>query len=89
MRGHRISVNLSPGEYVRLQELCPDGMSESAFFRHLLREAGPPEDPPTRLEALRLLAESARSGKVAAQVALARELREGDLDVVRDWVLNG
>ena len=89
MNGRRVSVNLSADEYSRLEELCPGGMSASSFFRHLLRQAGPLEDVPSRAMALRLLAESARGGKVAAQVALARELRAGDQDAIRDWILNG
>jgi hypothetical protein len=31
----------------------------------------------------------ARAGRVATQVALARELREGEHDTIRDWILNG
>jgi hypothetical protein len=43
--------------------------------RGLLREAAPREEAPTYDEALVLLAESARAGKVQAQVALERALR--------------
>jgi len=90
MRTHRVSVNLTPQEFARLQELRPESMSDSAFFRTLLREAAPiSEAPMTRMAALRLLSESAQAGKVAAQIALARELREGDRDAVREWILNG
>jgi hypothetical protein len=46
-----------------------------------------PKSPP-RSEALHLLSPSARDGKVMAQVALARELREGGEHDVVDWILN-
>jgi hypothetical protein len=86
---HRVSVNLTQGEYARLLELRPEGMSDSAFFRQLLRRAGPVEEVPTRLEAIRLLGDSARSGKVAAQVALVRELRDASDRNTLDWILHG
>ena len=89
MRTHRVAVNLSAAEYSRLQELRPEGMADAAVFRALLREAGPLGEPPTRMEALRLLAASARAGSTAAQIALARETRAGDQDAVMDWINNG
>ncbi len=89
MRVHRISVKLTPDEYSRLEELRPDGMSESAFFRDLLRRAGPVAEIPSRLEALRLLASSARAGKVQAQVALERALREHSERDLMEWIRDG
>ena len=50
-------------------------VSRSAFMRGLLRNAGPQDTAPSHDEAVGLLAESARGGKVAAQIALERALR--------------
>ena len=72
---HTVSVHLSIDEVARLDEIRSAGVSRSAFMRGLLRVAGPQDDAPTYDEAVRLLAESARGGKVAAQIALERALR--------------
>jgi Ribbon-helix-helix protein, copG family len=89
MRGEVITLRLSNQEVARLDELRGAGMSRSGFIRQLLRQSGPLEELPTRTEALRLLAESARAGKVAAQIALARELRDQAQRDIWDWVENG
>lgn len=70
-----VSIRLTPEELARLDEMRGSGVSRSAFMRALLRAAGPLDGEPTHIEALRLLAESARGGKVAAQIALERALR--------------
>ena len=70
----------------RLDRLARErGLSRSELLRALLAEAsGAPAaapEPPTRSEALELLAAKARSGNVAAVVALERALRlAGDHD---------
>lgn len=72
---HTVSVHLTTDEVARLDEIRPARVSRSGFMRGLLRAAGPLGDAPTHDEAVRLLAESARGGKVAAQIALERALR--------------
>jgi hypothetical protein len=71
---HTVSVHLSTDEVARLDEIRSAKVSRSAFMR-LLRAARPQDDAPTYDEAVRLLAESARGAKVAAQIALERALR--------------
>ena len=89
---HTVSVHLSIDEVARLDEIRSAGVSRSAFMRGLLRAAGPQDDAPTHDEAVRLLAESARGGKVAAQIALERALRAdpaADPDGERARLLRG
>jgi hypothetical protein len=59
----------------------------AAYLRQLLHEPPKRPDVATRLEALHLLSQSARDGRVQAQVALARELREADGEEIFDWVM--
>jgi hypothetical protein len=75
MARHTVSVHLTEEEVARLDEIRSADVSRSAFMRALLRSAGPLDEAPTHAEAVRLLAESARGGKVNAQVALERALR--------------
>jgi hypothetical protein len=70
-----ITIRLSSEEVSRLDEMRGAGVSRSAFVRELLRRSGPVDDQPSYPEALRLLARSARAGKVQAQVALERAVR--------------
>ena len=70
-----ISIRMSAAEVAKVDELCGEGVSRSAFVRELLRRAGPLDDEPSYHEALVLLAKSARAGKVQAPVALERALR--------------
>jgi hypothetical protein len=70
-----ISIRLSAQDVARVDEMRGGGVSRSAFVRGLLRGAGPLDEQPSYDEALRLLADSARAGKVQAQVALVRALR--------------
>jgi hypothetical protein len=71
-----ISIRMSAGEIARLDEMRAEGVSRSAFLRETLRRAGPLDEEPSYDEALLLLARSARAGKVQAQVALERALRD-------------
>jgi hypothetical protein len=74
-----VGVRLTEGEAARLEELRPPGLTRSAYIRRLIADAAPIDvEVPTWGEAIRLLAESARSGIVTAQVALVRALpRDG------------
>ena len=72
---HTVSVHLTEDEVARLDEIRSGEVSRSAFMRGLLRNAGPQDAAPSHDEAVGLLAESARGGKVAAQIALERALR--------------
>jgi Arc/MetJ-type ribon-helix-helix transcriptional regulator len=73
-----ITIRMSADEVARVDELRGEGVSRSAFVRELLRRAGPLDEGPTYPEALLLLAKSARAGKVQAQVALERALRDSE-----------
>ena len=92
MRSIRVSVNLSADEAARLAEITPAGVSAAAMFRRMLREASPPP-PASHAEALLLLAESARLGRVQAVIALERATRptagEADLDRELRRLLDG
>ncbi len=81
-----ITIRLSSEEVARLDEVRGDGVSRSAFVRELLRRSAPVDDQPSYPEALRLLARSARAGKVQAQVALERALRGARVDDDGDWL---
>jgi hypothetical protein len=80
MSTETITIRLSPEEVARVDEIRGEGVSRSAFVRELLRRAAPLDEAPSYPESLLLLARSARAGKVQAQVALERALRdENDL----------
>lgn len=81
-----VSIRLTPEELARLDELRGGGVSRSAFIRELLRRSGPLDEDPSYGEALRLLARSARAGKVQAQVALERSLRDAQDAGDGDWL---
>jgi hypothetical protein len=77
-RQHRIEVLLSDEEHDALRERAQlEGRSMGAVIRSLLGPGGDevPAAPATRGEAIALLAVSARSGQVTAQIALERALR--------------
>ena len=76
-REHRVEVRLSAEEAARLDELRAGG-SRSAAVRALIRGTGAPAagSDPTHDEAVRILAQMAHEGRVAAAVALERALRE-------------
>ena len=73
-------VRLSDEELARLDELRPSGTSRPAFIRSLLREPPSGDEVATRTEALAILTRLARDGRVAASIALARELRDEQLE---------
>lgn len=76
-----ITIRVTPEEVARVDEIRGEGVSRSAFVRELLRRAAPLDEAPSYPESLLLLARSARAGKVQAQVALERALRdENDLE---------
>jgi hypothetical protein len=75
-RSNNIMVRLTDAELARLDELRPAGTNRSAFLRSLLREPPSGDEVATRSESLGILSTMARDGKVAAAIALARELRE-------------
>jgi hypothetical protein len=72
-RPHHIGVVLNDQELARLDELR--GQQERAVYLRCLLSQPPDDSEPTYGESLRLLAASARAGKVQAQVALERALR--------------
>ena len=74
-REHTLKVTLTAAEFARLDELRPPGVTRPAFIRSLLREPPRTDDVATRDEALSILTRLARDGRVAAAIALARELR--------------
>ena len=76
MSTETITIRLSPEEVARVDEIRGEGVSRSAFVRELLRRAAPLDGAPSYPESLLLLARSARAGKVQAQVALERALRD-------------
>jgi metal-responsive CopG/Arc/MetJ family transcriptional regulator len=71
----KITISLGEAELAKLDEIREG--TRSAAIRELIRSATPDHaaDAPTYTEAIRLLARSARDGKVQAQVALERALR--------------
>ena len=77
-REHAIKVFLSDSELARLDELRPSGVSRQAYVRSLVR--GDPQEPDvaSRAEALSILTGLAREGRVAAALALVRELPPDD-----------
>jgi hypothetical protein len=86
MSTETITIRMSPEEIARVDEVRGEGVSRSAFVRELLRRAGPLDEAPSYAEALLLLARSARAGKVQAQVALERALRQVGDDDGDDWL---
>lgn len=81
-----VTIRLSSEEVSRLDEMRGAGVSRSAFVRELLRRSGPVDDQPSYPEALRLLARSARAGKVQAQVALEHAVRGAQSEDDGDWL---
>ena len=87
-RETKVLVALDDDEAAVLDERR-GGVPRATYLRQTLHAPPLRAEVATRSEALALLSVSARDGRVQAQVALARELREGDERDVRDWVLNG
>jgi hypothetical protein len=74
-----VKVSLTAQEAARLDELRGDEV-RAVFLRRLLYEPPDGSEVATRGEALALLTRLARDGKVAAAIALARELRGDGID---------
>ena len=81
-----IKVSLNDAEVAVLDERRGPA-PRAAYLRQLLHEPPKRLEVATRSEALHLLTQSARDGRVQAQVALARELREDDGQEVFNWVM--
>jgi hypothetical protein len=91
-RRHEVMVRLNDDELARLDDLRPAGVARAVYLRNLLREPPTDEDVADRQEALAILSALARAGKVAAAVALVRELRPDDgkrIDDELDRILGG
>ena len=73
-RTNTVKVSLDAQELLRLDELRGDE-ERAVFLRRLLYEPPDGSEVATRGEALAILSRLARDGKVAAAIALARELR--------------
>jgi hypothetical protein len=82
-----VKVTLSDDEAAVLDERR-GAIPRAVYLRGLLHGPPPSADIATRSEALHLLSQSARDGRVQAQVALARELREGGEVDVMGWILD-
>ncbi|MGH2964767.1 MAG: hypothetical protein ACRDMH_05225 [Solirubrobacterales bacterium] len=78
MRDHDIMVRLDDAELARLDEARPAGVPRAVYLRNLIGQPPGREAIADRTEVLALLSEQARAGKVAAAIALARELRADD-----------
>jgi hypothetical protein len=77
---------MRPQDVARIDEMRGSGVSRSGFVRELLRRAAPIDDAPSYSEALMLLAQSAREGRVQAQVALERALRSVEAEADDGWL---
>lgn len=87
-RETKVLVALDDDEAAVLDERR-GAVPRATYLRRLLHAPPQQAEVATRSEALHLLSVSARDGKVMAQTALARELREGGDRDVTDWILNG
>jgi len=88
-RRHEVTVRLSDSELERLDERRT-GVARALYLRTLLREPPAREGIADRQEILALLSQQARSGKVAAAIALERALRaedEPNIDDTLDRIL--
>lgn len=77
-RRHEVMVRLNDAELVRLDEIRPAGIARAVYLRNLLHEPPTDQDIADRQEAVAILSGLAQAGKVAAAVALVRELRPDD-----------
>ena len=78
MRKREVRVRLSEDESALLDELRPTGVTRAAFLRSFLRTAPRPDRIASREQALAMLTAQAEDGKVAATIALVRELRDDE-----------
>ena len=77
-RTHEVTVRLSDDEVTRLDELRSGVTGRAVYLRNLLREPPTDRDVADRTEALAILCQLARAGKVTAAIALERALRDED-----------
>jgi hypothetical protein len=80
-----IHLRLS-GDDVELLDGARGTQTRSSFLRSLIRQAAAEDHsaPADRGEAIAILSEMARAGKVAAAIALERALRAGDEQPMED-----
>jgi hypothetical protein len=71
-------VRLNDEELARLDELRPAATARAVYLRNLLREPPTDRDAADHREALAILSQMARAGKVTAAIALERALRSTD-----------
>jgi hypothetical protein len=71
-------VRFNDDELARLDELRPGVPARAVYLRNLLREPPTDRDVADHREALAILSEMARAGKVTAAIALERALRSND-----------
>jgi hypothetical protein len=88
-RDVRLELRLTASEAAKLDEFRL-GLSRTAYLRRLLMDVEPHQAAgiASRDEALALLSSQARDGKVAATIALVRELRgdHASVDDVPAWL---
>ena len=77
-RRHEVMVRLNDDELVRLDKLRPAVTARAVYLRNLLREPPADRDVADHREALAILSEMARAGRVTAAIALERALRDED-----------
>jgi hypothetical protein len=75
-RTHEVTVRLDDDELARLDELRSGVTARAVYLRSQLREPPAERDVATHQEALAILSEMARTGKVTAAIALERALRD-------------
>ena len=79
-RNNDIMVRLSDAELARLDELRPPDSKRATFLRSLLHQPPTGDEVATRTEALGILTRLARDGRATAAIALARELRDEQIE---------
>ena len=77
-RPHEVMVRLNDDELARLDQLRSGVTGRAVYLRNLLREPPTDRDVADRTEALAILSQLARAGKVTAAIALERALRDED-----------
>ena len=75
-REKALRITLTDEELARLDEMRPAGTTRPGFIRSLVRAPPRGDEVATRNEALSILTQLARDGRVAAAIALERALRD-------------
>ena len=83
-RPHEVMVRLNDDELARLDDLRSGVTGRAVYLRNQLREPPAERDVAPHQEALAILSEMARTGKVTAAIALERALRDAHDDAVFD-----